>query len=462
MKNNDSKARTQVFFGALLFALVFMAELYIMINFPDMYIIVAALAVVDLMCLYAVINGCLSMQKSESSKCNEQFDSIFRSEKAFYLLMKKYFGEMEEKLENLNGDSSEVFTEEIINAQKAAARVVINRNRENTQNLMISCNQIITEIGEIKKLFGEYQNEIVSLQQNMQEPDDKALQIRLQDLTVDLKDMELRLSNAIMQSQKLMAQAPVMAAPVQQSVPVQMPATESVPVTESVEPEINEESESVPELEEETYAAETTEPAGEESETDGQAGTELSEVSEEAPVMPDLSDPNKALDASEIDALFASMNVEAGAGNEESEPEGTGTAEEFEPTVEEVVEDESGTDGQADEEPPEEPAEAPTMPDLSDPNKTLDASEIDALFASMNVETGEGKEESEPKEQETEGTGVAEEAEPTAEEAVGEEPDADEEPSEEPVETPIMPDLSDPNKSLDISEIDELFASMNA
>lgn len=445
MKKKDSKARTQVIFGTLLFVLIFMSGLYIMVNFPRMYVILVALAVVDLGCLYAVINGCLAMQNTGNPQLEEICESLFRSEKASYLLMKKSFEELGEKLEHLDV-TPEFPSEEIISAQKAAARVVINRGRDNTENLMKAYEQVIAEIEEIKTLFGEYQNEVMSLKQQDtgESVDNKALEIRLQDLTVDLKDMEIRLSNAIMQSQKMVTQAPVMAAPVQQVMPVQMSTAESVPVMEATEPV----SEPVSEPEEVAVTEEVPvaevletakmmeEPSEEIIEEPAEEPEEISAVVEEAetgepeelieepelePVeeeklpMPDLSDPNKSLDAAEIDALFANMDISLPEKEETPEPEVVA-----EPEPEEEADSIPEITEQQEEE------KAP-VPDLSDPNKALDADEIAALFANMGGDSA---------------------------------PAPESEPVEE--EKPPMPDLSDPNKALSADEIAALFANMGA
>lgn len=44
-----------------MFALIFMVELYAMVNFPKMFIVLAVLAVADLICLYVTINGIISV-----------------------------------------------------------------------------------------------------------------------------------------------------------------------------------------------------------------------------------------------------------------------------------------------------------------------------------------------------------------------------------------------------------------
>ena len=65
MKNKNSKARMQVIFGTLLFALILMAELYTMINYSKLFVAIAVFAVVDLGCLYVVINGILIMKEQK-------------------------------------------------------------------------------------------------------------------------------------------------------------------------------------------------------------------------------------------------------------------------------------------------------------------------------------------------------------------------------------------------------------
>lgn len=88
MKNKDSKARMQMIFGILLFAFIFMAELYAMVNFPKMFIVLAVLAVADLICLYVAINGIISVYETKYTRREEQYESIFKSEKASYLMLK--------------------------------------------------------------------------------------------------------------------------------------------------------------------------------------------------------------------------------------------------------------------------------------------------------------------------------------------------------------------------------------
>ena len=215
MKNKDSKARMQVIFGVLLFAFVMSTELYAMINYSKMYLVIAGLAVIDLVCLYVVINGLFALREMKDARNEEQYDSVFKSEKASYLMLKKYFEEIEDKLNYLE-KAAKVPTEEIVNAQKGIAKVIINRNRENTEALINSNEQVMEQftecsstIADITKLLSAYKDEIVSEQKKTEEVNEQSIQVKMQDLLLQMKDMELRLNQAINQIQKVNYQQPM-------------------------------------------------------------------------------------------------------------------------------------------------------------------------------------------------------------------------------------------------------------
>ena len=427
MKNKDSKARMQVIFGVLLFAFVMSTELYAMINYSKMYLVIAGLAVIDLVCLYVVINGLFALREMKDARNEEQYDSVFKSEKASYLMLKKYFEEIEDKLNYLE-KAAKVPTEEIVNAQKGIAKVIINRNRENTEALINSNEQVMEQftecsstIADITKLLSAYKDEIVSEQKKTEEVNEQSIQVKMQDLLIQMKDMELRLNQAINQIQKVNYQQPMVAPTYIQQPQVNVAQPEEKPV-ENVQPEIKAAEDvladlEIPEVNEEpaitTRQTSETEPVVEASVPVEPEPTVEEPVAEEKPPMPDLSDPNKKMSPDEIAALFANMSGDAPKEEVKEEPKPV----EPEPAVEEPV---------AEEKPP--------MPDLSDPNKTMSPDEIAALFANMSDDA--------PKQEDK----------PVEPEPIVEVPAAE--------EKPTMPDLSDPNKTLSPDEIAALFANM--
>ena len=389
MKNKDSKARMQMIFGILLFAFIFMAELYAMVNFPKMFIVLAVLAVADLICLYVAINGIISVYETKYTRREEQYESIFKSEKASYLMLKKYFEEISVKLAYIE-EASKIPTEEIVNAQKGIAKVIIKRSHENTDALMNSYEQLLDRFDTFQKgmdgfgtVAGAYKDEILSackdeissVQKDGKEQEhsqDKEIAAKLQEIIIAMKDMELRLNQTIMNSQKVVVSQPQVSVPVATPVEPQ-PAPQNHVEETPVEPEISPEPEESMEPEPEEAIEEAEElvepdPIPEEAIVDEADDENLPE--EELPPMPDLSDPNRAMSPDEIAALFANMGNDNNADKVEEPAEETVEPEDIPEPIEE----------------PEAVKEAPLQPEEpADPNKALSPDEIAALFASMGT-----------------------------------------------------------------------------
>ena len=405
----QKKAKIQVIFLILISTLVLLADFYAIINYPKEYMLIAAITVIFLICLWGVISGFFSLNALKEDRREEQYDSIFKSEKASYLMLRKYFDEIEEKIEILQKESR-IPTEDIINAQKAIAKVVINRNKENADAIMSSNEQLVETFEQLENRLKESNDFIIESQKNVIYENLKDIMEKQQALSDSIKDMEIRLSQAItanpiqftanVEMPKQPTDAP-QAAPVMEPIPE--PVVEAIPepvVDEAaivepepepvavIEPEPVIEALHVPEPEPVTEAPEPV--------------VEPSPAAEEAVADTTNSDPNRQLSADEIAALFASAN---------------------------------GGTGEAKSEPPAEEAVADTT--NSDPNRQLSADEIAALFASANGGTGEAK------------------SEPSAEAVTEPVPEVKEEPAKPPVV-----DLNNTNRNLTPDEIAALFSSM--
>ena len=438
MQEKKNNAKLQIVFSGLGLALVFILELYAMINLPEQFIVIGLLGVVLLAGLYVLIRAIMAFQAQKEVHREEQYDSIFKSEKASYLMLKKYFEEIEDKLEVIE-KLSKLPTDEIVGTQKGIGKVIINRSRENAEAIINSNEIVMDEMKEIKGAIDSRNEALLGSCKSMNDDTVQQILLKQQDLLLELKNMELHLSNAIMQSQKNVAPAAVYAAPVMQQAPVPAPVVEPVveepmPVVEEPEP-IIEEPAPEPVVEEAAPVVEEPEPVVEEPEPIIEEPAPEPVVEEPAPVVeepapaaapePDLSDPNKQLSPDEIAALFASMS-DNGA-DKTSEPvveEPAPVVEEAAPVIEEpepVVEEPAPV--------VEEPAPAAApKPDLSDPNKQLSPDEIAALFASMTDEVTDS---------------------------------APQPAVEEPPKAPEA-DLSDPNRQLSPDEIAALFSSMSS
>lgn len=460
MKNKDSKARMQMIFGILLFAFIFMAELYAIVNFPKMFIVLVVLAAADLICLYVAIRGVILVYETKYARREEQYESIFKSEKASYLMLKKYFEEISVKLAYME-EASKIPTEEIVNAQKGIAKVIIKRSHENTDALMNSYEQLLDRFDTFQKgmdgfgtVAGAYKDEILSackdeissVQKDGKEQEhsqDKEIAAKLQEIIIAMKDMELRLNQTIMNSQKVVVSQPQVSVPVATPVepqPAPQNHVEETPVEPEISPEPEEsmepEPEISPDLEESMEPEPEISPEPEESmEPEPEISPELEESMEPDPeILPDIPE-EESFEPEEEPPVMAADEI--------IPPDPEESIEEAEELVEpDPIPEDAIVEEANDENLPEE--ELSPMPDLSDPNRAMSPDEIAALFANMGNDDN------------------ADKAGEPVEETV--EPEDIPEPIEEPEavkEAPLQPEEpADPNKALSPDEIAALFASM--
>ena len=413
----QKKTMLQLMFMILIFMVVLLTDFYAIINYPEEYILIAVITVILLIYLWGVVNGFFTLRTLKEERREEQYDSIFKSEKASYLMLKKYFEEIEEKIDILQ-ETSKVPTEAIIGAQKGIAKVVINRNKENADAIMGSNEQLLESVERFEARLKESDEFIIENQKNVLYENLKEIMDRQQTLSDSIKDMETRLSQVIA------------ANPVQFTANVEMPKTitampsvneaASQPVTAQnshikhevvddfivpavdepvdmaaavepvIEPEIEHAAEPViePTIEQvaepvnaaaqdmpvEPVVEQVIEPATEPiAEPIVEPASEPEPVVEPAPAAEEAadtanSDPNRQLSADEIAALFA--------GASEPEPE---SVVEPAPAAEEAAADTAN----------------------SDPNRQLSADEIAALFAGASAGAAEPEPASEPEPVET-------------------------------------------------------------
>ena len=360
----QKKTMLQLMFMILIFTVVLLTDFYAIINYPEEYILIAVITVILLIYLWGVVNGLFTLRTLKEERREEQYDSIFKSEKASYLMLKKYFEEIEEKIDILQ-EASKVPTEAIIGAQKGIAKVVINRNKENADAIMGSNEQLLDAVERFDARLKESDEFIIENQKNVLYENLKEIMDRQQTLSDSIKDMETRLSQVIA------------ANPVQFTANVEMPKTitampsvsetASQPVTAQSSPIKHDVVDDfiVPAVDEPVDMAAAVEPAAEPIaepiiepaaepviEPIAEPIVEPAPATEEAAADTANSDPNRQLSADEIAALFAGANAGAGEPESAGEPEPASAPE---------------------------PENAPVV-DLNNTNRNLTPDEIAALF----------------------------------------------------------------------------------
>lgn len=416
IKQKKDSYNLRIVTAVLVLTVLVLGELYVMINYPSNYVALIVLTVVALADIYILIASAIQKNYKKEIDQYEQYDNLFKSEKASYLVTRKSFEDIADQLDRIE-EAAGSPTKDIIDAQKSIAKVTISRNKENSDALMNSNDKLLEQIFNLSDRLDNLEKNVLEQQRIIVENANKDLLLKQQEMAASVKEMELSIHNTILAEVGKINGAPAVAytaAPVQPSSAA--PVEEVTP--EEPEAPINEVMPEEPETEPETTAED----------------------------MPDLAED----DLLNIDALFG--NDEAAETTKEEE---TGSAEENnEPEPEEPV----GFDdtlGFVDEE-PEEPAfteemvntiDEPVMEMNSNPNHMMTPEEIAALIANADAAAEEAPVVTED--------AISEESEPITEEEPVSEPVV-----EEPAAEPVIEANSDPNHMMTPEEIAALFANM--
>ena len=439
IKQKKDSYNLRIVTAVLVLTVLVLGELYVMINYPSNYVALIVLTVVALADIYILIASAIQKNYKKEIDQYEQYDNLFKSEKASYLVTRKSFEDIADQLDRIE-EAAGSPTKDIIDAQKSIAKVTISRNKENSDALMNSNDKLLEQIFNLSDRLDNLEKNVLEQQRIIVENANKDLLLKQQEMAAFVKEMELYIHNTILAEVGKINGAPAVAytaAPVQPS---------SAAPVEEVTPE---------EPETPIDGVTTEEPINEVMPEEPEAP--IDEVMPEEPAtepettvedMPDLAED----DLLNIDALFG--NDEAAETTKEVAEE-TGSAEENnEPEPEEPV----GFDdtlGFADEE-PEEPAfteemvntiDEPVMEMNSDPNHMMTPEEIAALIANADSAAEEAPVVTED--------AISEESEPITEEEPVSEPVV-----EEPAAEPVIEANSDPNHMMTPEEIAALFANM--
>ena len=457
-KKQEPVAR--VLYSFILFVVVLCTTLFAAFCFPGEMLIIGALFLLTA-ASFGLFGYFVAKYVSEVLKQkDEEYNSILKSEKASYLLLKKSFDEIYNRMTTIEVHTKDPMTE-VINAQKAIAKVSINRSKENADAIMNANEKVLELVFDISDRVDNLSNEVKKTDTTADVKDiierQRIIEREIKEVELGIRNQILEMSTRIQAMQQIPPQVVMAPLPQMQTPPPVAPMGMGMMGSEPA-PRMQMNDEPVPELPNDlgnmdlgaldggamsSFAVDTDQLAGgipelgdlsadaqlppidaePETTAEPEAVAEPEPIAEPEPVvepepvaepepaadlppMPDLSDPNHVMSPDEIAALMANMN----AGGAAAEPEP-------------VVEPE-----------PEPAADLPPMPDLSDPNHVMSPDEIAALMANMNA-GGEAAAEPEPV--------VEPEPEPAA-------------------DLPPMPDLSDPNHVMSPDEIAALMANMNA
>lgn len=330
-KNSEKNVRFRINITLLIAVVLLVADLYAMINMPQKFIILAIITALFLVAIYFLVDSISIYLMAEKNRKEEQYDSIFKSEKASYLLLRKTFDDLYELIEKGN-QSRKTNVEDIIHAQKAVAKVSIGRSKENADALMNSNDRIMEKISMLEAVLSDNVSQPApetnkndsAYAQNILDNQNKilqqleVLQNTLNTIGADAKiaaesakqnffteERILAEENKIEKEEpSVMEETPIEEEPsVMEETPI-----EEVP-SDMEEPSIGKEEVSSPEEDLSKYDDIMVDTL---TDSDDNVPVEKIPLEDETvvddkPAMPDLSDPNKVMTPDEIAALIANL-----------------------------------------------------------------------------------------------------------------------------------------------------------
>ena len=378
-KNSEKNVRFRINITLLIAVVLLVADLYAMINMPQKFIILAIITALFLVAIYFLVDSISIYLMAEKNRKEEQYDSIFKSEKASYLLLRKTFDDLYELIEKGN-QSRKTNVEDIIHAQKAVAKVSIGRSKENADALMNSNDRIMEKISMLEAVLSDNVSQPApetnkndsAYAQNILDNQNKilqqleVLQNTLNTIGADAKTAAESAKQNFFTEERILAE--------ENKIAKEEPSLmEETPIEE--EPSVMEETP----IEEEPSVIEETPIEEEPSVMEETPVEEEPSVMEETPIEEEPS----VMDETPIEEVPSDMEEPSIGKEEVSSPEedlskyddimvDTLTDSDDNVPVEKIpLEDETVVDDKT------------AMPDLSDPNKVMTPDEIAALIANL-------------------------------------------------------------------------------
>ena len=363
-------SQLKITFSVLIMVLSFLAELYTMIILKGNPIYLAGFGLVFLIFSYVLMNSVMQLQYQKLREEKEEHEGLLKSEKASYLIIKKSFDEVFQRMYYIE-KNLQLPTEELLTAQKAFAKININRSKENADALMNSNDKLLEKIVSFERTLQNNNEKLLDGQnQNMEQRLQEVI-LRQQELSSSIKELELNMRNEILQAVNSITSS-------QPQVIMQQPVQ---PVMENAQPEEPMEEEPVmeePIIEEPVMEEPIIEEPVMEEPIIKEPVVEEPMIEEPLIEEPVIEEPIMEEPLMEEPIVEESIIEEPLM----EEP----TIEEplvEEPLIEEPVAEEPVIQVEEPAEEAEEEEEEVLIPDMSDPNKMMTPDEIAALIANL-------------------------------------------------------------------------------
>ena len=461
---NGNVQRIRVLVASLVAVIAAMADVYIIVNAPKNYILLAVISVVLLIAIFFLVSGKMQLRDLSSQKAEEQYQDIVTSQKACYLQTRKKFretnemlGELDKKLEPLAASNENNYKkisgllDSLMEDQKKVAKLTLSRSKENANAMMNSNDKVMEKMAKVQEVVGKVldQPENMIVQEESKSEEFEKIEENQQALLTKMQALEDSLNSHMNTVVDKVQEIPGVGRELVEELKSEIRANEQKQFVmekqqeepKIVEPEVEKvlPEDKIPEVEEEASVEEPEEVLSEtELEVEPELAEEETRIEEpvlEDEITPEIEEPEEVLSETELEVepeeeVLSETELEI-----EPEPEMEEVETEDGSVMEEVVAEEKlePEDSVMEDVAPDTVSEEATTVDA---NKMMTPEEIAALIAGSQEE----------------------ELPESMEEPVVEENSVEE--SKEEEAAPPMPDLSDLNKKMSPEDIAALIANL--
>ena len=178
---------------SVLGALFIVGLIYQLMVNPSEVIPIVALAGALVVDVFVLVSSVMRKVSRDRAEKNRQYEDLYNAQKASYLVLRKSFDELTDRLEEMQSGGT-IPAEEIINAQKALAKVTINRSKENADALMNSNDEMIKAFDSIEGMVNTSNDSLFEKQKALMDGVSKDIESQTKELTAQNKELDRKLS----------------------------------------------------------------------------------------------------------------------------------------------------------------------------------------------------------------------------------------------------------------------------
>ncbi|MCR5054267.1 MAG: hypothetical protein K6A69_05430 [Lachnospiraceae bacterium] len=159
-------SQIKIIISGILTALLLILEMYVIFTMQSDLPIIAIVGILLSASLYFLISSAIELNRLNKKQDAEKYKEIYRAQKASYLVIRKSFEELQERIEEIEANTS-LPTSEIISAQKAMAKVTISRNKENADALLNSNDALVNQMFSFEEKLEGNNKALLSAQETL-------------------------------------------------------------------------------------------------------------------------------------------------------------------------------------------------------------------------------------------------------------------------------------------------------